>query len=193
MVQDEQGQPIEGVEVSPRFKLDMRPERTRPLGSGAVVRTDAEGRWIYASFPADLDQVEILLQHPHYTVLRTTEPISKFAVAPGQSLRGVLTMRHNVSIIGEVLDAEGRPIAGAVVRYHDPADYGVDMHTAKAKTDSSGDYCVNVPDGDYIVGALNFTGTSTAASEWWHTSGTKYSQIDAEKVTVASSPRKSEP
>jgi len=64
-------------------------------------------------------------------------------------------------------------------------DYGNWVTRNKTLTDSSGDYCVNVPDGDYIVGALNYTGASFGASEWWSTGGTAYSQFDGERVTVA--------
>ena len=88
------------------------------------------------------------------------------------------------SICGNVQDASGENLANIriVVR-----DFGNWVTRARSRTDSDGNYCVSVPDGEYILGALNFTNTSMAASEWWHTSGTKYSQIDAEKITVSAS------
>lgn len=102
-----------------------------------------------------------------------------------EELNNQLTSTINTeSICGNVKDASSNNLGNIkiVVR-----DFGNWVTRAKTKTDSNGDYCVNVPAGDYILGALNFTSTSMAASEWWHTSGTKYSQIDAEKITVATS------
>ena len=88
------------------------------------------------------------------------------------------------SICGNVKDASGNNLENIKIIVR---DFGNWVTRAKSKTDSSGNYCVSVPDGNYILGALNFTDTSMAASEWWHTSGNKYSQIDAEKITVSSS------
>lgn len=87
-------------------------------------------------------------------------------------------------ICGNVKDSSSNNLENIVILVR---DYGNWVTRAKTKTDASGNYCVNVPYGsgkNYIIGALNFTGTSTAASEWWSTGGTAYSQIDAEKVSV---------
>ncbi|MBN4080160.1 hypothetical protein JYT31_00710 [Beggiatoa alba] len=81
-------------------------------------------------------------------------------------------------ICGKVKDSTNTPVANIriVVR-----DFGQWVTRAKTKTDASGDYCVNVPiagatdpnisgatlSGKYILGALNFTSTSLAASQWW--------------------------
>lgn len=88
------------------------------------------------------------------------------------------------SICGVVKDTNGKGIKNIQILVRDFGDW---VTRAKSRTDANGDYCVSVPDGDYILGAINNTSTSTAASEWWSTSGTKYSQIDAEKITVSSS------
>ena len=86
-------------------------------------------------------------------------------------------------ICGTVKDANAAVLSNIriVVR-----DYGNWVTRAKTKTKADGTYCVRVPDGGkkYILGALNFTGTSTAASEWWAASGTAYSQINGEAITV---------
>jgi hypothetical protein len=85
-------------------------------------------------------------------------------------------------ICGNVKDASNNNLENILIIVRDFGDW---VTRAKIKTDSNGDYCVNVPDGNYILGALNFTTTSMGASEWWHSSGTKYAQIDADKITVA--------
>ena len=65
-------------------------------------------------------------------------------------------------------------------------DFGDWVTRARTTTDASGSYCVDIAAGNYIVGALNTTGTSFAASEWWSVGGTAYQMIDAGKVTVTS-------
>ena len=106
-------------------------------------------------------------------------------------------------ICGNVTDSDGTPLENIriVVR-----DFGNWVTRAKTKTDSSGDYCLNVPvagatdtyisgntlSGEYILGALNFTNASMAASQWWTStsssatdgSGGTNSQFGADKITV---------
>jgi len=63
-------------------------------------------------------------------------------------------------------------------------DFGNWVTRAVARTNAQGQYTVNVPPGDYIVGALNETATLTGASEWWTSGGGAVKQLSAEKVTV---------
>lgn len=92
-------------------------------------------------------------------------------------------------ICGTVKDSSGTALKNIVVVAR---DYGNWVTRAKVKTDADGAYCLNVPaNNDYILGALNFTGLSTAGSEWWTcadtdtvTCGTAV-QLDATKITVA--------
>lgn len=85
-------------------------------------------------------------------------------------------------ICGNVKDAAGANLSNIKIIVK---DYNENVTFAKTKTSSTGNYCVNVAAGNYIIGAFNFTTASTAASEWWSTSGTKYTPFDATKVTVA--------
>ncbi|HUT95257.1 MAG TPA: carboxypeptidase regulatory-like domain-containing protein [Thermoguttaceae bacterium] len=157
IVQNEEGEPIQGAKVSPRFNLKMREERTRALGASTDITTDAQGRWTYLSFPADLRQLEIGLEHPDYLATRATEPTSKFALSADEAPAGVLVMKRGLPITGKVTDEEGRPVAGAVVRYRDSRDYGIRI--LKAETDENGSYrLANGRPGDTFL---------TASAEGW--------------------------
>ena len=67
-------------------------------------------------------------------------------------------------------------------------DFGNFVTRAVTRTDALGQYTVNVPPGDYIVGALNETTTNGGASEWWTSGGGAVKQLDAEKITVGAAP-----
>lgn len=105
-------------------------------------------------------------------------------------------------ICGTVKDSSGALLENIriVVR-----DFGNWTTRAKTKTAADGSYCVNVPrtgdadtyisgktlNGEYILGALNFTGSSFAASQWWTSTsstvngtGGANGQFKAEKITV---------
>jgi len=107
-------------------------------------------------------------------------------------------------ICGTIKDSAGVALENIriVVR-----DFGNWVTRAKTKTAADGTYCVNVPmagdadqyiagntlSGEYILGALNFTGTSFAASQWWTTTssstdgtGGTNTQFKAEKISVNS-------
>jgi hypothetical protein len=92
------------------------------------------------------------------------------------------------SITGTVTDSAGAPLANIkiVVR-----DFNQWVARAEARTNASGRYSLNLAAGDYIVGALNFTAASMAASEWWTCDDVPSgpvcgaaNQFDAAKVTV---------
>lgn len=87
------------------------------------------------------------------------------------------------TISGKVIDSAGNPLANikVVVR-----DFGNWVTRSVAWTDASGNYVLNVPAGDYILGAINGTTASTAASEWWtaDNGAGAINQFSAAKVTV---------
>jgi hypothetical protein len=77
-------------------------------------------------------------------------------------------------------------------------DFDTRIIRSRATTDSNGHYCLNLPrrdetdpltdtlsNGEYILAALNFTNSSTAASQWWTNSGGSNLRIDAGKISVA--------
>ncbi|MDH5518039.1 MAG: hypothetical protein OEY36_09530 [Gammaproteobacteria bacterium] len=127
------------------------------------------------------------------------------AASDDESVSNVVSSTVAVGeICGTVSDSSGAALENIriVVR-----DFGNWVTRAKTKTDAAGNYCLNVPvagdadayipgkihSGEYILGALNFTGNSYAASQWWTTSssnsdgsGGANSQFKAEKITVSS-------
>jgi hypothetical protein len=97
-------------------------------------------------------------------------------------------------ICGTVTDSNGTALQNILVLVR---DYGNWVTRAKTKTDASGNYCLNVPkagdtdpftgntvSGEYILGAINRTSLSYAASEWWTSGGGANNQFAAEKVSV---------
>jgi hypothetical protein len=97
-------------------------------------------------------------------------------------------------ICGQVNDANGSPISGIRIVVRDFATF---LLAARTTTDNNGNYCINVPatgeadpftgfqPNDYIIGAINFTNTSTAGSGWWSSAGTRQLRIDAEKLVFS--------
>jgi hypothetical protein len=103
------------------------------------------------------------------------------------------------SLCGQVALADGVnppvPLDGITIVAR---DFTSRLRRARTTTDSGGNYCLNVPinneanpvtgdvsDGRYILGAMNFTETSFAASEWWTNSGGANLRIEAGEVTVS--------
>ncbi len=94
------------------------------------------------------------------------------------------------AICGKITSsASGKGIKGVrvVVR-----DFGNWVTRAKTKSNKKGEYCVSVPAGDYIIGAINRNDdevdANRSASEWWSSATAEagaYLQIDGEKVTVS--------
>lgn len=106
------------------------------------------------------------------------------------------------AICGNVKDSNDQALANVLIVAR---DFGNWVTRAKAKTDSSGNYCINVPkagdtdpytsqavSGTYILGAVNKSTSNMAASQWWTStsstadgSGGANNQFAAEMITVA--------
>lgn len=106
------------------------------------------------------------------------------------------------TICGQVTDSDNLALQNIRIVV---SDFGNWVTRAKTSTDANGNYCVNVPltgdpdqyiagrvhTGEYILGAINYTESSYAASQWWTSSSTNIdgsgganSQSRAEKVSV---------
>lgn len=79
---------------------------------------------------------------------------------------------------------QGAPHADILVVVRDHGEW---VTRNKTLTDAAGNYCLDIAPGDYILGAINRTDTSFAASEWWSPGGNIYVQKEAAKVTVGAS------
>ncbi len=98
-----------------------------------------------------------------------------------QAASVVANVAQAQGICGTVTDANSQPVANIIVVAR---DFGEWVTRGYDFTDSNGAYCIDIAAGDYILGALNRTTTSTAASGWYTATGMTPFQIDAEKVTV---------
>jgi hypothetical protein len=85
-------------------------------------------------------------------------------------------------ITGTVTDSNNAPLANVTIAVR---DFGNGILRSLSRTDASGAYSVRAPAGDYIVGAINMTAASTAASEWWTSGGGSINVFSAEQTTVA--------
>ena len=131
------------------------------------------------------------------TVLQTSGDITTTSSTATQMVSGLTTKIQNDvesnnivtsigspgSITGNVVDSNSAAVAGAQIMVR---TFGNQTTQAITRTDASGNYTVHVPAGDYIVGVINDTATSTAASQWWTATGGTPGQFGAGKVTVAS-------
>lgn len=100
------------------------------------------------------------------------------------------------TICGTVTDSNNAPLQNIVIVVRDFSNW---VTRAKTRTNAAGSYCAHVPrvgdtnpdggtfSGNYIVGAINATGSSFAASAWYTSSGGTYDQFSAGKVSVPSS------
>jgi len=89
------------------------------------------------------------------------------------------------TITGKVTDSHDVPLAGIKVLVR---TFGLQVDQAFLRTDDSGNYTISLPPGDYIIAAINDTAASTAASQWWTSTGGIIGRWGAEKVTVDTTP-----
>ncbi len=92
------------------------------------------------------------------------------------------------SVAGAVANSGGTPLANIKIVAR---DFNQWVTRAETRTDANGQYSLNLAAGDYIVGAINFTAASMAASEWWTCNDVQggptcgaANQFSAGKVTV---------
>ena len=101
IVQDEEGEPIEGVAVSllvpsREIKSGMRRHYT--------VTTNSNGRWRSDLLPADLDDIWIKLAHPEYISDSHFGGTQKPPLKDLRKLEGVMVMRMGLGFSGRVVD-----------------------------------------------------------------------------------------
>ncbi len=132
-----EGQPIEGAEVRPSVEYKKRPGDLSQFGVGRRVKTDAEGRWRFNHVPASKSDVWVEIDHPEFKPLRMSLPQSQFKVSLEKEPTKTIELTPGLTVTGRVIDSEGKPIAGALLR----TKFFNDIR--KATTNANGEYRIN--------------------------------------------------
>jgi RNA polymerase sigma factor (sigma-70 family) len=115
-VQDEQGRPIAGADVY-LWSHNYRKKDPHELLYDLRATSGADGRWRTSGAPETTGELlGFHVVHPDYLSTRdyaSKEVIPK--IADLRAGRAVTVMKKGVPIAGRVVDAEGRPVAGALV------------------------------------------------------------------------------
>lgn len=140
IIQNEQGEPIEGVKIrgyiSSQGDLGTGNGKLEPLLSGIIATTDSAGRWRCESAPAK--RVEILtdFKHPDYV----DENILGYRAGNWEqlhTLEHVVVLQKGVVLRGQVLDPDGEPVVGATVTL---GENRYSSSEEKTTTDEQGQY-----------------------------------------------------
>jgi len=149
VVKNDAGEPIRGAKVQaqlmlpPGGELPDRPWPNTWLAYGDAARvTDAEGRWSLDNVPAGDDvQVSVMLNHPDYIGEPTWGSLQKAQGVTMEALRdksATIVMHWGSPITGTVKDADGKPVAEAVVIWGD--DPYFQEGSQEVRTDAEGRY-----------------------------------------------------
>jgi len=129
IVQNETGEPIEGVMVGVHYQT-ADPAAVDNVHVDILLHTDAahvqtgkEGRWQFNMMPAEIDRDELrlFLSHPDYlsdTLVPGYVPMPITPQPPMGRLRdrtAVMVMKKGSGVTGRVMDTNGLPIGGASV------------------------------------------------------------------------------
>ncbi|HVA47352.1 MAG TPA: carboxypeptidase-like regulatory domain-containing protein [Pirellulales bacterium] len=123
------GQPIAGAKVEVMHVDRVDTMKERPLvntwlafGGDARV-TDAHGCWTLDNVPPDEEaQVRLKISHPDYINDQSWGEMQQRQDVTMEQLRAktaVITMQRGINVSGRVTEANGKPIAGAVVVFGD--------------------------------------------------------------------------
>lgn len=115
IIQDEQGNPIEGATVHVMVPSESPEQVQRVALSDHPVRTGKDGTWRCDLVPGRLKDVWLRLEHPDFISDGTYGATTKPPMEELRKLTGVMVMKKGVELAGVVLDRDGKPIAGASV------------------------------------------------------------------------------
>ena len=147
IIQDEKGNPIEGVTVS--FHIAREGKEGTRMQSQFDILTDIGGRWRSPLLPDELSDIWIKLYHPDYA----SDPIFGMTQKPPmEKLRdgtGVMVLKRGFSVTGIVTAEQGQLISGAIVKQ------GSDRHGSHyptTQTDKDGYFRFdNSPLGEMVL------------------------------------------
>lgn len=151
--------------------------------------TASAGTNITAVSLADVAAVqETVLQHSadvstsSTSATQLTSDLRQIVANNAESTNIVASIANPGGLTGTVTDNTGTPVANVQIMVR---TFNNQVLQANTRTGAAGGYTVHVPAGDYIIGAINDTTTSMAASQWWTSGvGGTISAFAAEKVTV---------
>ncbi len=118
IVQDEEGQPIEGatvvIGILTRDDFDAR---VRFDASDFPIKTDAQGRWRASILhPESQGQTQIRIGHPDFlseNVPLIAHSSLRLEIEPARALEAVHVLERGSTLSGRLIDREGRPVSGA--------------------------------------------------------------------------------
>jgi protocatechuate 3,4-dioxygenase beta subunit len=135
-VQDEQGNPIAGVDLTSMFPGgDPAMRKRMNFYETVTAKSDDQGRWRCDGIPADLKDISIRVIHPEFL---SDKPYDYTTAPPMDQLRamkGVIVLKRGLMVSGVVLDEAGKPIENATVTNGNER-YGT--RGAKVRTDAGG-------------------------------------------------------
>jgi beta-lactamase regulating signal transducer with metallopeptidase domain/protocatechuate 3,4-dioxygenase beta subunit len=116
IVVDDEGNPIEGVEIWLNIDYKKRPGDNRQLGMGDRFKTDAQGNWNFDSVPVSMNEVWCEMTHPDFMPNRQSLTRAEFEIEQGEEPKGKVVLTRGLSVSGTVTDDSGKPVEGALVR-----------------------------------------------------------------------------
>src|SRR6266850_3025573 len=130
-VQDEQGNPIAGVDVVCLTPSDGTEGRTRTdFWESSKARSDEQGQWRCDGIQKDLKEVKIKVRHGDFVSELENDFASNLPMEDLRAMKGVIVMKRGITVAGLVMDETGKAIGGASVRAGAPySDFGVKVMT----------------------------------------------------------------
>ena len=116
IIVDPEGRPVEGVKVGPWIEFKKRPGDREQMYSGASATTDAAGRWRCESVPDSMGEVHVSIDHPEFGPVRRNLARAEFGIEGGKAPTARIPLDRGLTVTGHVVDDEGKPIAGALIR-----------------------------------------------------------------------------
>jgi RNA polymerase sigma factor (sigma-70 family) len=146
-VLDQGGQPVADARVVIEVEKRYPKSDQRVLSQNETARTDAEGRWSFASVPAEPDAIRFAIYHPLHLTDRTSFHVEEFkdraALHDGSAVLGIDS--PGTLIRGEVLRPDGRPAPGAEVYHGTGRRFGNSIPPIKA--DAQGRFALGIKPG----------------------------------------------